>query len=649
MDARTLIASITAAVGLVFAAADAQAQQRVRDGFVEIQSSTDRGSTLVLLEGLPSTRDLRVERIGVGSWVRNEKDVGPASGTGFLPAALTGSSFMRAGTSRIVIAHFRARAANDSPVNVLVRDTFGRTHCYAEGSGRAGATCTARIDHADFASVSIGGRFDVLVDSGHRSPFPTKVTVEGFFQEIFPANPLLELQLDPVPGTAGSALLRVPMNLRMQAPGKALGELLSVKDGDTELRRITVKSEWNGSTPAASIGIFDDGPIYQPTGLLRSSSSHAAITTHRRLPFLVPANVDAVELTVSTFESDDGIQEPTGTGRDLLLELHHLPGDPSQAEVTAVPAGRRPDIIVDTETARASPSAAREVFTLRAPQLKPGRWFVVPVSKLGNPLNVSISMRFPAGQPLKPVAGHYFNPSRPGHGFYLGEAGSDWVLIWYTYQADGAPVWYYAQGPKPSDASGGSQWNSALYRNVWNGSRTRFQFVGFVQLAMTGDDRMEFAHLVDGQLGIETVQRLGSRGCSQQLANQALDVNGLWYSPQKSGYGFSAEVIGNTEFYLAYAYDGQGLPRWGTAQQSFNASTTMPLLQARGVCPTCVYAPSQRAAAGTLSRDLAASAAPDSRPGFARIGLDARWINGIAGAWNENLPVSMLSARTGCQ
>lgn len=647
MDARTLVAGIAIAFGL--AGTEARAQQLVQDGFVEIRSSTDRGSTRVLLDGLPPTRDLRVERIGIGSWLRDDKDVGPAPGTAFQPAAFTASRFTRAGDDRVVMAHFRARAANDSRVNVHVTDMFGRTHCYAEGAGRAGALCTARIAHADFASLNIGERFDVLVDAGHRSPFATQVTVEGFFQEIFPGNPLLEFQVDPVPGNPGSALLRVPMNLRLHAPGKALGELLSVKDGDTELRRITVKSEWNGSTPAASIGIFDDGPTHSSGGLVRASSSHAAITTHRRLPFLVPANVDSVELTISTFESTDGAPHTVGAPRDLLLELHHLPGDPAQAQVAAVPPGRAPDIVVDAEPARAAPTSAREVLTLRAPQLKPGRWFVVPVSKFGNPLNVSVSMRFPNGQPMKPAAGHYFNPSRPGHGFYLAEAGSDWVLIWYTYQTDGAPVWYYAQGPKPSAASGSSQWIGTLYRNVWNGSRTRFQFAGLVQLAATGDGRMEFAHLVDGQLGIESVQRLGTGGCSQQVAGQALDANGLWYSPQKSGYGFSAEIIGDTEFYLAYAYDGLGLPRWGTAQQSFEAAASMPLLQTRGFCPTCAFAPPQRGAAGTLSRGLAAAASPDARPGFARIGIDARWINGIVGAWTESLPSALLSQRTDCR
>jgi hypothetical protein len=83
MNARTLIAGIAISFG--FAGAEARAQLVVQDGFVEIRSSTDRGSTRVLLEGLPPTRDLRVERIGVGSWLRNDKDVGPASGTAFPP------------------------------------------------------------------------------------------------------------------------------------------------------------------------------------------------------------------------------------------------------------------------------------------------------------------------------------------------------------------------------------------------------------------------------------------------------------------------------------------------------------------------------------------------------------------------------------
>lgn len=640
-----------AAASLLFLllATTTHGQVTVQDGQVELVSTADRSSMRVMLEGLPASRDLRVVQLASGSWMQNTKQLAPVAGGAFTSNHLVAKRFTLANDARVVTSHFRAYAANGSPVSIRISDQWRRTYCSAQGSGGAGATCTVDLAHRDYLPLRGDTAVDLLVEAEQRGSVGTNVTIEGFFQEAMPNPDPTEFQVDPVVLANGTAFVRVPLNLRTYAPGKSRGELFEVRDGDRPLKRFTAKTSWNGSTPAASLAVFDDGPSYSSLADVRASSSHLGLTTHRRLAFLVPANVDSLEITVSSFPHQDGVFPPDGTAHDVAFELHHIPGTPNQAEVLAVPAGRTPDIVVDAQRFGTFPATVRESITLSGAQLKPGRWFVVPISKLGNPLNFNVTLKYPQVRPMRAAAGHYFNPERPGHGFYLGEAGDQWVLIWYTYTASGLPVWYYAQGWKPSDASGGSQWNATLYRNVWAGGRTCFQFVGWVQLAVTGDGRMEFAHLVQGTLGLETLQRLGAPGCSQRWADQPLDVKGLWYAPEKSGYGFSAEMVGGSEFFLAYAYDELGLPRWATAQQSFNAANEAPLLQARGFCLTCPVAPVTREAIGQLDRTLSAAAAPDGRPGFGVIGIDARWAQGIVGGWSERRPAALLSARTSCQ
>ena len=643
MTARMLPGSALMTLAFLLAPIEAAAQLAVDNDTVQIRSSSDRGMAQVLLDNLPPSSDLRAVSIARGTWLRSERIVSPVTGSGFATQPYLVERFTFANDSREVIAHFRARAADSSPVALRVIDRDGRVHCLANGTGGAGATCTARVAHREFFGRTVGAQFELLVEAEQRGVRSTSVTVEGFFHSGFPETSDLELTVDPIVRADGTASMTLPINVRTYAPGKVLAELIELRDGDRPLRRFVARTEWDGSVPAASLALFSDRT---PT---RASTTHAGISTHRRLPFLIPANVDSVDISLQSYEAPEGAVHPRGTPNDLALELHYLDGDPALAQVDAVPPGRTPEVVIDAEPARMLPDTASERFILRGAQLRPGRWFAVPVSKTGIPLNVFLTLQFPTGRALEPADGHYFNPSRPGHGFYLAEAGNDWVLIWYTYDSIGAPVWYYAQGPRPSVNSGGSQWFATLYRNVWNGSRTRFQFVGSVQLAMTGEGRLTFAHLVNGTLGIEPMQRLGGPGCTQQWLNQPFDVNGLWYSPDKSGYGFSAEMIGGSEFFLAYAYDALGRPRWATAQQAFNAAVEAPLLQAKGFCPTCTATSITRDVIGRLERSISNAASPDGRPGFGLIGLEAQWAQGIPGGWSERRTVSLLSARASCQ
>src|SRR6185369_13222074 len=44
--------------------------------------------------------------------------------------------------------------------------------------------------------------------------------------------------------------------------------------------------------------------------------------------------------------------------------------------------------------------------------------------------------------------GHWWDPSRSGHGFEILSNGGQVMAVWYTYDDGGRPTWYTAQGPE---------------------------------------------------------------------------------------------------------------------------------------------------------------------------------------------------------
>jgi hypothetical protein len=633
-----------------FGALPAASQSTEVDGLVSVFSRTDRGSAQILLENLPAGREIRVHTLQGGAWQRVSRAARSVPGASYNTVDYFTHRFRHFGDQYAVRMYYRARATDGGAVSMRIIDNFGRVHCESSGSGDHSANCVVDVPHRSFPTA-VNPRESVFsVQAENRGATTATVVVEGFGQPlILISSSGSEAQVDPLVPASGNALVTLPFNLRTVPPGRQQGSLLRITEGDGRLiRDVGLIQQWDGTTLSASPLVLNDGGA---TGVF-AGSAHTGIASHRRLVFLVPNNLASLAISVTSYaDGVDGVSHPRGTPHDIALHLFHVDRNAADAAVPSIPSDRQPDLIVDASSPRLFPDDAEEKTILTGNQLKTGLWYAVPVSKTGIPLNLWVEVQYPnaSARALEPQAGHFFNPARPGHGFYLGKAGAEWVLIWYTYDREGQPVWYYAQGPKPSANTGGSQWSATLYRNVWNGQRTRFQFVGFVQIAAQSETEVDFAHIVDGELGVQRMRRLGPKGCSQQWAARPLDVNGLWYSPQKPGYGFSTEVIGDTEFFLAYAYDATGRPRWVTAQQSFNASTSVPLLQSRGSCPTCTFITTRLEDAGTLTRDFVPAAAPDEQPGFGKLWLDARWVNGISGAWTAQFPVSLLSARTGCR
>ncbi|PKM10876.1 MAG: hypothetical protein CVV15_05880 [Gammaproteobacteria bacterium HGW-Gammaproteobacteria-5] len=181
---------------------------------------------------------------------------------------------------------------------------------------------------------------------------------------------------------------------------------------------------------------------------------------------------------------------------------------------------------------------------------------------------------------------------------------------------------------------------------VWNGNTSSNVKVGEMLVTPTGPEAFDFSFIVDGKTGSEPMTRLGAGGCLN-VGGTDLDVSGHWFSPSKSGFGYSVqlEAGSNQEIFAAYLYDAQGFPRWLFGQkQPFDAGTAINLWQFNaGACPTCAFAATPAPPiVGTLSRNYASNNITD-------MGVSASLAPPLNGLWAEALPVIPLSDRKLCQ
>ena len=194
-----------------------------------------------------------------------------------------------------------------------------------------------------------------------------------------------------------------------------------------------------------------------------------------------------------------------------------------------------------------------------------------------------------------PHAGPWYQQSTSGSGldieFHTDQAGL--AVTWYTYRADGSPVWYLSVGTLT--VAGQIAPLTEITRNA-DGTRNIVE-VGQLRLRFATPETAVMDWNIGAQSG--TIPDLKFLRFSDQPTRA--QANGLWYTPEEPGWGVSVWSQGSQEFWVHYIYDQQGRPTWLSTLMN-NTDFQATLQQYRGACPSCPYAPPTSVNAGSFVR-----------------------------------------------
>jgi len=350
---------------------------------------------------------------------------------------------------------------------------------------------------------------------------------------------------------------------------------------------------------------------------------------HERLVIDVPPN--AQSLTVSS----------QGSGEvDLYLARATTP--PAPPEFAAAPPRGQ------AQGSSIHPGATESATLIfpGTPGLPTGRWYVTPVNAGTTSADFSLTVNMVMNSAtVQPGDNAYRNPARSGHGVYLAKADSVWVATWYTYEADGKPIWYLASAPPPAVNDG--VWSAPLLRFGWNGATvgngSLANTVGKVILTFDGLGGFTYSWQLDGEFGSEPMSTVAPLACLRDGAAKR-SVSGAWYAPDNGGWGLFLFTFPSGDDFIdanaIYVYDDLGNPRWLLAS-GLISTPTLSAQQFSGFCPTCTFASVTSVSAGTMTRAYASSTT-------ATHGVDASYLNGLPGGWSVLKNTAKLTREIPC-
>ena len=188
--------------------------------------------------------------------------------------------------------------------------------------------------------------------------------------------------------------------------------------------------------------------------------------------------------------------------------------------------------------------------------------------------------------------GHWWNPARSGNGFEIFNANGSAMVIWYTYDEAGKPIWYTAQG---SVESLGTPQAWPLLRHRWSaGRKAGFTVVGSMRLDVRHPESIDIAWEVGGKSGTWPVVPFTLSGTVSEI-----DHTGSWFDPANAGWGLTFTEQGDIAGGVLFTYDTAGAPTWLAGFERNLAS--VELYATQGACPSCAYTPTVTRSMGRLA------------------------------------------------
>ncbi len=278
----------------------------------------------------------------------------------------------------------------------------------------------------------------------------------------------------------------------------------------------------------------------------------------------------------------EGASEEQNNG--LTLELVRLDFDEALTEPPFATAPGNAAVFA----AASGNGADGPSLTVSGGDLQPGRWYAVLSN--GNSSTSAIEIRADvefSGTPIAVHPGLWTPASRVGlgQGYEYNFGGPSRVLIWYTYDEDGQPVWYIAQNSE----SAGNIWTAGMARVTNDGSEQQLALVGKVSVTLLAANDAMFSFTLYGESGTERMTPLSALTCPI-ISGSEKSYTGLWYRGVAGLGGASILMNSSTEAQIHYVFDAVGMPRWLFAQEKLEPSPDnpdIPIHQFSGYCAVC--------------------------------------------------------------
>lgn len=169
----------------------------------------------------------------------------------------------------------------------------------------------------------------------------------------------------------------------------------------------------------------------------------------------------------------------------------------------------------------------------------------------------------------------WWNPAESGWGLTIADHESNIFAVWYTYGADGRPIWFTMPGgqfagPDRSTVAGRTfsgdvfvTRGPAYTQATFNPAAVVATKVGTATLVFSpngdGDATARFSYSVNGIVGTKVIER---QPFGNAPPDWGADNTDLWYKPTESGWGVSIAQHGNDAFAVWFTYDVDGQPTW---------------------------------------------------------------------------------------
>jgi predicted Zn-dependent protease len=183
------------------------------------------------------------------------------------------------------------------------------------------------------------------------------------------------------------------------------------------------------------------------------------------------------------------------------------------------------------------------------------------------------------GDPVPNYEGLWWNApagSESGWGLSVSHQGDTLFAVWFTYDADGNPLWMALEATKQApDVYAGSLFTATgppFDGGPFNSTTVTETTVGAATLSFADDDNGTFAWSTDGHAQTKPITRQifaspappCTFGASTDLAS-ATNYQGLWWNApahSEPGWGMYVTHQGDTLFVTWYSYGSDGRPLW---------------------------------------------------------------------------------------